>query len=118
MLPRMNAESVAFSASIIHLALTTVASRIEAETLATALVERRLAACVNIVGPIHSIYRWQGAIENASEFLLLIKTNTASLNPLEHAIRELHSYDTPEFIVLSVASAAEAYAAWLLGSLT
>lgn len=113
----MSDESVASTAASIRLAVTSVAGRSQAQALATALVERRLAACVNIVGPIHSIYRWQGAIESASEFVLLIKTNTASLGLLEQAIGELHSYDTPEFLIFPVAGAAEAYTAWLLASL-
>jgi periplasmic divalent cation tolerance protein len=118
MLSEMSADGTEFDATSIRLAVTTVGGRTEAEALATALVERKLAACVNIIGPIQSVYRWQGDIERAEEFLLLIKTDTASLCPLERAVQELHSYDTPEFLVFEVAGAAEAYATWLLDSLT
>ena len=101
----------------VHIAITTLANREDAEKLATTLLERNLTACVNIVGPIHSIYHWQGAIERAEEFLLIIKTSSAHLQPLEEAIRELHPYDTPEFVALEAAATSEAYAAWLLSSL-
>jgi periplasmic divalent cation tolerance protein len=101
----------------IRIAITTIATRIDADRLANAILKRKLAACVNIIGPIHSIYHWQGAIERGDEFLLLIKTSANNLKPLEEAIHELHTYDTPEFIALNVSSASEAYAAWLLSSL-
>lgn len=105
------------SEASLHIALTTVANRSDAETLATTLLERKLAACVNILGPIHSLYHWQGAIERADEFLLIIKTSTASLDALEQAVLQLHPYDTPEFLALEAVAASEAYAAWLLSSL-
>lgn len=101
----------------IHIAITTIATRPEANRLATTILSRKLAACVNIIGPILSIYHWKGSIERGDEFLLLIKTSADNLKPLEEAIRELHTYDTPEFIVLNAASASEAYAAWLLSAL-
>lgn len=93
--------------------LTTAGSREEAERLANALVERRLAACVNLVGPIASVYRWQGAVERAEEFLLIVKTTAAQFAAVAAAIRELHSYDLPECIELPVTAGSDAYLAWL-----
>ena len=93
--------------------LTTTGSREEAEKIAHALVERRLAACVNIVGPIHSVYRWQGKVESADEHLLLIKTTAASFDAVARAIRELHSYELPECIELSIESGSADYLAWI-----
>ena len=93
--------------------LTTTGSRDEAEKIATALVEAEVAACVNIVGPIRSIYRWQGKVENAEEFLLLVKTWGAAYEDVEAKIRELHSYDLPECIALRVEKGSEEYLEWV-----
>jgi periplasmic divalent cation tolerance protein len=101
----------------LRLVLTTCANRDEAERIARSLVEDRLAACVNIVPGLTSVYRWQGAIDTASEILLLIKTTAGVVNQVEAALRRLHSYELPEFLVLSVDSTSQAYAAWVLGSL-
>ncbi len=103
--------------SPVRIALTTASSCEEAERLAHAFVERRLAACVNILPGLTSVYRWQGAIEAQTEFLLLIKTALDSIPALESALRELHSYDVPEFIVLSVEGGSAAYLDWVLASL-
>lgn len=99
-----------------RLALTTVGSLEDARKMARTLVERRLAACVNVIPNLTSIYRWQGAVEEADEVLLLIKTAENQLSALEAAIRELHFYDVPEFLVLSVESGSRLYLAWLLDS--
>ena len=93
--------------------LTTAASREEAEKIAHALVERRLAACANIIGPIHSVYRWQGKVETAAEHLLLIKTTAARLDAVAGAIRELHSYELPECIQLSIEGGSADYLQWI-----
>ena len=93
--------------------LTTAGSQEEAEKIAQALVERRLAACVNIVGPIHSVYRWQGTVESADEHLLLIKTTAASFDAVARAIRELHSYELPECIELSIEGGSAEYLKWI-----
>jgi periplasmic divalent cation tolerance protein len=93
--------------------LSTAGSRAEAERLAGALVERRLAACVNVVGPVASIYRWQGAVERADEFLLLIKSTAAQFPAIAAAIKELHSYELPECIELVVSTGSDAYLKWL-----
>lgn len=105
------------NASTVRIALTTASTREEAERLAHALVERRLAACVNIMSGLTSVYRWQGAIESQSECLLLIKTDVESIPALESALRELHSYEVPEFVVLSIEGGSAAYLDWVISSL-
>jgi len=96
--------------------LTTTGSRDEAEKIATALVEAEVAACVNIVGPITSIYRWQGKVEKTEEFLLLIKTWNAVYEDVEATIREIHSYELPECIALRVEKGSEQYLEWIENS--
>lgn len=100
----------------IRIVLTTAGSRDEAERIAHALVDERLAACVNLVPGLTSIYRWQGAVESAGEILLLIKTNAQNLAALEGKLRELHSYDVPEFLVLIPDTASQPYLDWLRSS--
>jgi len=95
------------------LVLTTAGSKTEARKIAEALVERRLAACVNIVPGIMSVYRWEGKVAEAAEYLLLIKTVEAREEQLRRAIRELHSYQVPEFVTLSVNSGSAEYLKWL-----
>lgn len=99
-----------------RVALTTVSSFDEGRRLARLLVERRLAACVNLVPNVTSIYRWEGGVEVSSEVLMLIKTTTELLAEVEAAIRELHSYEVPEFITLEVESGSHRYLDWLLDS--
>lgn len=100
----------------LRLILSTASSRDEAHRIAHALVDTQLAACVNIVPGLHSIYRWQGKVESADEVLLLIKTTAANLERVESALRAAHSYDVPEFLVLTPESASEPYLRWLLES--
>ena len=95
------------------LVLTTAGSREEAEKIAQALVERRLAACVNLVGPIQSVYRWQGKVETAAEHLLVIKTTAGLFDAVAKAIRELHSYELPECIQLPVEAGSAEYMKWI-----
>jgi periplasmic divalent cation tolerance protein len=98
-----------------RIVLTTLADEQQAADFAAALVERRLAACVNIVGPIWSIYRWKGNIEREKEFLLIIKTTSEQASRLEVAFTELHPYALPERVELSVEGGSEAYLAWIAG---
>jgi periplasmic divalent cation tolerance protein len=95
---------------------STAGSPEEARRVATALVTEQLAACVNIVDNIHSIYRWQGAIESAAESLMLIKTRTKLLPAIELRLRELHSYDVPELVAIPIGQGAQPYLDWLLAS--
>jgi periplasmic divalent cation tolerance protein len=98
------------------LMLSTASSLDEANAIASELVSRRLAACVNIVGPISSIYRWQGEVERSEEFLLLIKSTEAQTLPIQEAIRELHSYQVPELISLAIDAGLESYLNWIATS--
>ena len=97
--------------------ITTTATRAEALRLARALVEQRLAACVQIDGPLTSVYRWQGAIEEAEEWRCLIKTGAALYPQVEAAIRALHSYATPEILAVPVVAGNADYLAWLEAAL-
>jgi len=87
-----------------------------ATNLARTLVERRLAACVNILPGIQSVYRWQGEIESADEIPLLIKTTTERYPALEAAIRETHPYAVPEIIALPITKGLPAYLRWVIES--
>jgi periplasmic divalent cation tolerance protein len=93
--------------------LVTAADADEAARIGRALVTERLAACVNVVGPIRSIYHWQGAVEEATEHLLVVKARRADTDALEARVRALHAYDVPEVLVLPVAGGSAAYLAWL-----
>jgi periplasmic divalent cation tolerance protein len=99
-----------------RLVLVTAGSREEAERIARAVVEERLAACVNLLGGVRSIYRWQGAVETADEVLLLIKTRSDAIDSLRERVMELHSYEVPEFVVLEIAGGSDAYLAWIRAS--
>lgn len=93
--------------------LTATGSREEAERIANALVQNQLAACVNILGPITSIYRWKGNVESASEFLLIIKSTEDAFDHVRDAVRRLHSYELPEFIELGVSRGEGKYLSWI-----
>ena len=98
-----------------RIVLTTVGDEQKAEEFATALVERRLAACVNIVGPIRSVYRWKGKVEREREYLLLLKTTADQAARLEAVFKELHPYELPERVELSLEGGSEEYLAWTTG---
>jgi periplasmic divalent cation tolerance protein len=93
--------------------MTTVESEADAERLAGALVGERLAACVQVVGPIRSTYRWQGAVERATEWLCLAKTTAAACDALMARIGELHAYDTPELTAVPIERGSDAYLGWI-----
>ena len=96
--------------------LSTVGAGFDARPIARELVEQRLAACVNIVPGLTSIYRWQGRVDEEGEQLLVIKTVDTSVDALRETLFARHPYDVPEFVVFPVASVSEAYGAWLLES--
>ena len=96
-----------------RIVLSTAGSEQEAHKIAHLLVKRRLAACVNIVPQVQSIYRWKGEIESAQEWLLLIKTRADKFPAVCDAIRELHSYEVPECIVLEIEDGSLPYLQWL-----
>jgi periplasmic divalent cation tolerance protein len=96
--------------------LVTAGSAEEAALIGRALVEARLAACANVVGPIASIYRWKGAVEEAAEHLLLVKARAADVAALEAAVRARHSYEVPEVLALPIRGGSAAYLAWLAES--
>lgn len=101
----------------VRLVLTTTSNADEAALLARTLVEERLAACATLIPTVESIYHWEGQVETSSEALLLLKTSLEQLAPLESRLRELHSYQVPEFLVLPIESGSPAYLEWLLASL-
>jgi periplasmic divalent cation tolerance protein len=99
-----------------RIVLTTASSEEEAQKIARYLVESRVAACVNIVAQIASIYRWQGKIEESREWLLIVKTTAAASGQVRQAITELHSYDVPECICLSIEDGSPNYLQWIAES--
>lgn len=98
--------------------LTTCPDRPNANQIAQSLLEKRLAACVNILPGIESMYRWKGAIETATELLLLIKTRQDLLPAVQSEITRLHSYEVPELIALPVSGGGTAYLEWLTKELS
>ena len=101
-----------------RIVLTAVGSLVKAEQLAGTLVERRLAACVNIVGPVRSIYRWKNAIEREQEYLLLIKTTAERAAELAAAFAEFHPYELPERVELTIDGGSDNYLEWLSAQVT
>ena len=100
-----------------QIVLSTAGSEDEARKIARSLVERQLAACVNIVPRIESIYRWQGKVESSQEWLLLIKTSAEKFAAVRDAIRALHSYELPECIAVNIEDGSAEYLQWLADSL-
>jgi periplasmic divalent cation tolerance protein len=99
-----------------RIVLTTASSEDEARKIGRHLVEHQLAACVNIVPQIESIYRWQNKVESAREWLLLIKTTAEGFAAVRDAIRELHSYELPECVAIAVEDGSAEYLEWLADS--
>lgn len=101
-----------------RIVLVTCGSQAEAGKIASALVEARLAACVNILqAPVRSIYRWQGKVESADEHLLIVKTSRKQFAAVEKTVKRLHSYDTPEVIALPIVAGSPQYLTWLADSI-
>ncbi len=98
--------------------MTTTDKREDAEGIAQALVEARLAGCVQILGPLTSVYRWQGKIERAEEWLCLVKSREALYGAIEAAIRSRHPYETPEIIALPITAGSRDYLDWLSSATT
>jgi periplasmic divalent cation tolerance protein len=97
-----------------RIVLVTCGSMAEARKIARAVVKKRLAACVNILTvPAESVYRWKGKLESSREHLLIIKTTASRLKALEREVLLLHSYETPEFLVLPVTSGSSGYLSWI-----
>lgn len=99
-------------------AFTTCETEEQAGRIARALVEKHLVACVNIAGPVRSIYRWKGAIEEANEYLLIVKTEAALMPQLQAALERLHSYEVPELIAMPVTAGSARYLDWISESVS
>jgi periplasmic divalent cation tolerance protein len=93
--------------------LVTAGSAEEASRIGRTLVDERLIACANVVGPIRSIYRWEGAVEEAAEYLLLLKARADDVDRITQRVRALHAYDVPEVLALPVLGGSAAYLGWL-----
>jgi periplasmic divalent cation tolerance protein len=93
--------------------LTTMGSCTDAQTLASTLVNERLAACVIVLAEMDSTYRWKGGVESGRECQIVIKTTADCLPALQARVRELHPYEVPEFLVLSIAAGSETYLGWI-----
>lgn len=96
---------------------STASSAEEAEKMARTLIDKRLAACVNVVPGLRSYYRWQGKVEDSAEFLLVIKSSRAHFEALRALIENLHSYEVPEVIALNIVDGARNYLNWMDGEL-
>lgn len=92
---------------------TTTETALEAQAIADRLVERHLAACVQVVGPIASTYRWEGAVQRSEEFMCLIKTKRELAGAVEAAIQSLHPYDNPEIIATPIVGGSSDYLGWI-----
>ena len=99
----------------VRIALVTAPTSV-AHDLARALVQRRVAACVNVVPGVRSVYRWEGAVEEADEAILVVKVDAARASSLPERVAELHPYDVPEVLVLEVGEGLPAYLSWVIES--
>lgn len=93
--------------------LVTASGKAEATRIARQLIAKRLAACVNIIGGVESFFRWQGRVDKAKEFLLIIKSRKSKFNQLIRLVKTLHSYEVPEIIALPIAAGEKNYVKWL-----
>ena len=96
-----------------RLVLVTAPNEKEAKTIARKVVEKKLAACVNIVSRLSSVYRWEGDVQEDAEVLMLIKTTKKRLEKLEKLVKKLHCYDVPELVVLKIEGGSSEYMKWL-----
>jgi periplasmic divalent cation tolerance protein len=92
---------------------TTTSTRQDAEQIAAELVSRRLAGCVQVSGPIHSTYRWQGEVETAEEWMCIAKTSRDQLSAIQTLLGEIHRYEVPELIATPIVGGSDAYLKWL-----
>ena len=99
-----------------RIVFSTAGSKEEAQKIARELVERELAACVNVTGPISSTYRWRGHVDTADEWLLIIKTSAVHFASVRDAIKQLHSYELPECIAVEVTDGSREYMEWITES--
>jgi periplasmic divalent cation tolerance protein len=99
----------------VRVVLTTAPDRDTAARLARVLVEERLAACVNLVPGVRSVYRWQGRVEEADEILLVVKTRADRADALARRVSDLHPYELPELLTLGPAGGSDAYLRWVMG---
>jgi periplasmic divalent cation tolerance protein len=97
-------------------AYSTVDSKEQATKLAHCLVEEQLVACVNIVGPVESVYRWQGKVEQTTEWMLMMKCSESQCEELKKALPRLHNYEVPELIMLPIADGHRDYLEWIAAS--
>jgi periplasmic divalent cation tolerance protein len=104
---------VSGSTAEVVLVLTTIAAEADGAALARTLVDERLAACVNVLPAMTSIYRWKGEVEHDREQQVVIKTTRGRLAALEARVRDLHSYELPEFLVIATGGGSEAYLQWV-----
>lgn len=104
---------MAESPTTARIVLTTAGSPVEASRIGRALVAERLAACVTVIPSVESIFEWQGKTDVATETLMLLKTDAAQIRALETRLLALHSYETPEFLVLNVEAGSAGYLAWM-----
>jgi len=98
--------------------IVTTASKQEAERIAELLINERLIACANIIGPVSSIFHWSGKIEHTEEYLMLLKSRKSLFDNLAETVKALHSYEVPEILVLPVIGGSEAYLNWLSNCLS
>ncbi len=108
---------MAENAEVVIMVLMTAANRAEAARIAERLVGAHLAACVQILPQMESVYRWKGDIERQAEVLLIAKTVRSKFEEFERVVRSIHSYETPEIVALPVAAISAPYLEWLLASL-
>jgi len=99
------------------LIMVTASSREEAEKIATTLLERRLIACANILGPVSSRFWWQGKIDSVEEYIIFMKTKRELFDQVADNVKQLHSYEVPEIIALSIVEGSKPYLEWINSSL-